>query len=75
MISAMVSTGLADGYVTNPRLAAVRWPAGDRALPASQVGVTGEPVLRVDPAEIPADGDLAKLGLAWLRVTALSSTS
>jgi hypothetical protein len=64
MISAMVSAGLAGGYVTNPRLAAVHWQAGGRALPASQVCVAGESVLWVDPAEIPADSDIAKVGLA-----------
>ena len=64
MISAMVSAGLSGGYLTNPRLAAVHWQAGDRALPASQVSVAGESVLWVDPAEIPADNDIAKLGQA-----------
>ena len=64
MISAMVTAGLDGGYLTNPRLARVHWRAGDRALPASQVSVAGESVLWVDPAEIPADSDVAKLGLA-----------
>ena len=64
MISAMVTAGLDGGYLTNPRLARVHWQAGNRALPASQVSVAGESVLWVDPAEIPADGDVAKLGLA-----------
>jgi hypothetical protein len=64
MISAMVTAGLDGRYLTNPRLARVHWQAGDRALPASQVSVAGESVLWVDPAEIPADSDVAKLGLA-----------
>jgi integrase len=64
MISAMVSAGLAGGYLTNPRLAAVHWQAGDRGLPASQVSVAGESVLWVDPAEIPSVGDVARLAQA-----------
>jgi integrase len=68
MISAMVSAGLVGGYITNPRLAAVHWQAGDRALPPSQVSVAGESVLWVDPAEIPADSDVAKVGLALATV-------
>ena len=42
----------------------MHWQAGDRALPALQVSVAGESALWVDPAEIPADDDIAKLGLA-----------
>jgi hypothetical protein len=64
MISAMVTAGLDAGYLTNPRLARVHWQAGDRALPAVQVSVAGETALWVDPAEIPTDSDIAKLGLA-----------
>jgi integrase len=64
MISAMVTAGLDGGYLTNPRLARVHWQARDRALPASEVSVAGESVLWVDSAEIPADSDVAKLGLA-----------
>jgi integrase len=64
MISAMVTAGIDGGYLANPRLARVHWQAGDRALPAVQVSVAGESALWVDPAEIPADGDIAKLGLA-----------
>ena len=62
MMSAMVTAGIDGGYLTNPRLARVHWQAGDRALPAGQVSVAGESVLWVDPAEIPADSDVAKLG-------------
>jgi len=64
MISALVSAGLDGGYLANPRLAKVHWQAGDRPLPAPQVSVAGESVLWVDPAEIPADDDVAKLGRA-----------
>jgi hypothetical protein len=39
----------------------VHWQAGDRALPVSQVTVAGESALWVDPAEIPADADVAAL--------------
>jgi integrase len=64
MISAMVSAGFAGGYVANPRLAKVHWQAGDRQLPAPQISVAGESVLWVDPAEVPSDGDVARLGRA-----------
>ena len=64
MISALVSAGLEGGYLANPRLAKVHWQAGDRPLPAPRVSVAGESALWVDPAEIPADGDIGKLGRA-----------
>ena len=64
MISALVSAGLEGGYLANPRLAKVHWQAGDRELPAPQVTVAGESALWVDPAEIPAGGDIGKLGRA-----------
>lgn len=64
MISALVSAGLEAGYLVNPRLASVHWQAGDRQLPAPLVGVAGESVLWVDPAEIPSDDDVARLGKA-----------
>ena len=62
MISALVSAGLDGGYLVNPRLAKVHWQAGERILPAPRVSVAGESVLWVDPAEIPADDDIGKLG-------------
>ena len=64
MISALVSAGIDGGYLVNPRLAKVHWQALDRALPAPAVSVAGESVLWVDPAEIPSDDDIGKLGLA-----------
>ena len=64
MISALVSAGLDGGYLANPRLAKVHWQAGDRPLPAPRVSVAGESGLWVDPAEIPAGGDIGKLGRA-----------
>jgi len=64
MISALVSAGLDGGYLANPRLAKVHWHAGDRPLPAPRVSTAGESGLWVDPAEIPADGDIGKLGRA-----------
>jgi hypothetical protein len=64
MISALVSVGLDGGYLANPRLAKVHWQAGDRQLPAPRVSVAGESGLWVDPVEIPADGDIGKLGRA-----------
>ena len=64
MISALVSAGLDGGYPASPRLAKVHWQAGNRPLPAPRVSVAGESALWVDPAEIPAAGDIAKLGRA-----------
>jgi len=64
MISALVTAGIEGGYLTSPRLAMVHWQAGDRPLPAPRVTVSGESALWVDPAEIPADADIGKLGQA-----------
>jgi integrase len=64
MISAMVNAGLEAGYLVNARLATVHWQAANRLLPAPSVSVAGESVLWVDPAEIPADADVARLGRA-----------
>jgi integrase len=64
MISALADAGIDGGYLLNPRLAKVHWQAGDRALPAPAVSVAGESLLWVDPAEIPSDGDIGKLGRA-----------
>jgi integrase len=64
MISALVTAGIDAGYLVNSRLAKVHWQAGDRALPAPAVSVAGEPAQWVDAAEIPSDGDVARLGRA-----------
>ena len=64
MLSALVGAGIEGGYLANPRLAKVHWQAGDRPLPAAPVTVAGESALWVDPAEIPADDDIGKLGRA-----------
>ncbi len=64
MLSALVAAGIEGGYLASPRLAKVHWQAGDRPLPAQRVSVAGESGLWVDPAEIPADDDIAKLGQA-----------
>ena len=64
MISALVTAGIEAGYLTSPRLARVHWQAAGRPLPAPRVSVAGESALWVDPAEIPADDDIGKLGQA-----------
>jgi integrase len=64
MISALVSAGLDGGYLANPRLAKVHWQACGRPLPPFKVSTAGESGLWVDPAEIPADGDIASLAAA-----------
>jgi len=62
MLSALVAAGIGGGYLTDPRLAKVHWKAAGRRLPAPKVMVAGESVLWVDPAEIPAYGDVDRLG-------------
>jgi hypothetical protein len=52
-LSAMVTAGIAAGYLTSPRLKEVHWQAAGRAAPGPRVAVAGEPALFVDPAEIP----------------------
>jgi hypothetical protein len=64
MISALVTAGIDAGYLANPRLAKVHWQAGDRPLPAPLVTVAGEAGTWVDPAGIPSDLDLSRLGHA-----------
>ena len=64
MISALVGAGIEGGYLASPRLAKVHWQAGGRQLPSAPVTVAGESALWVDPAEIPADSDVGKLGRA-----------
>jgi integrase len=40
----------------------VHWQAGDRALPPPRANAAGESALWIDPAEVPADADVAALG-------------
>lgn len=64
MISVLVGAGIDGGYLANPRLAKVHWQAVGRPVPGQRVTVAGESALWVDPAEIPADDDIGKLGQA-----------
>jgi hypothetical protein len=64
MISALVTAGLEGGYLASARLAQVHWQAGGRSLPPPRVSHAGESVFWVDPAEVPADADVAALGQA-----------
>ena len=61
-LSAMVTAGIKGGYLTSPRLREVHWQAGNRPAPAPQASVQGESAQFVDPGEIPAAADVAKLG-------------
>jgi integrase len=63
-LSAMVTAGIAAGYLTNPRLREVHWQAGDRAAPGPLVSIAGESAQFDDSAEVPADADVARLGQA-----------
>jgi integrase len=64
MISALVTAGLEGGYLASERLAKVHWQAGNRVLPPPRASVAGESALWIDPAEVPADADVARLGQA-----------
>jgi hypothetical protein len=64
MISALVGAGISGGYLASDRLKGVHWQAQGRAVPAPRAAVAGESVLFVDPAEMPAAGDVARLGQA-----------
>jgi integrase len=63
-LSAMVTAGIKGGYLTSPRLREVHWQAGDRPVPEPEPSTSGESALWVDPAEIPATTDIARLGQA-----------
>jgi integrase len=64
MISALVTAAIAAGFLVNSRLKDVHWQPRDRPLPAPKVTVARESPLWVDPAEIPAADDVARLGKA-----------
>jgi integrase len=63
-LSAMVTAGITGGYLTNPRLREVHWQPGNRPAPIPQVSMQGEAAQYVDPSEIPAAADVARLGRA-----------
>ena len=63
----MVTAGIAAGYLASPRLKDVHWQAGSRPVPGPQVSMAGESAQFVDPAEIPAGADVARLGRALAR--------
>ncbi len=66
-LSAMVTAGIAAGYLVNPRLKDVHWQAAGRPAPGPPVSIAGESAQFVDPAEIPAGADVARLGQALTR--------
>ncbi len=63
-LSALVTTGIAAGYLTSPRLAEVHWQPAGRPVPAPPVTLQGESAQFVDPAQIPSAADVARLGAA-----------
>ena len=63
-LSAMVSAGITAGYLASPRLREVWWQAAGRPESGPQASTQGESDQFVDPAEIPADTDVARLGQA-----------
>jgi hypothetical protein len=64
MISALTGAGLAGGYLASPRLKAVHWQANGRAVEQPRGVPAGESGLFVDPGEILAAEDVARLGQA-----------
>ena len=66
-LSAMVTAGIAAGYLASPRLREVHWQAAGRAAPGPPVSIAGESAQFVDPAQIPAAADVARLGRAVAR--------
>jgi integrase len=58
----MVTAGIKGGYLASPRLREVHWQAAGRPVPEPEPGTSGESALWVDPAEIPAAADIARLG-------------
>jgi integrase len=63
-ISAVVTAGIAGGYLANPRLKEIHWQAGDRPTSQPAVREAGESAVFVDSADIPSRQDVAKLGQA-----------
>jgi integrase len=63
-LSAMVTAGITGGYLTSPRLRQVHWQPGNRPAPGPQISMQGEAAQFVDPSEIPAAADVARLGQA-----------
>ena len=63
-LSAMVTAAIRGGYLTSPRLREVYWQAGDRPASGPEASIQGESVQFVEPAEIPAGADVARLGQA-----------
>jgi integrase len=63
-LSAMVTAGIAAGYLTSPRLAEVHWQPAGRPASAPAVTLQGESAQFVDPAQIPSAADVARLGAA-----------
>jgi hypothetical protein len=63
-LAAMVTAGITAGYLTSPRLREVYWQAAGRPESGPQASIQGESDQFVEPAEIPADADVAGLGQA-----------
>lgn len=62
MLSALTGAGIAGGYLANPRLKEVHWQAKGRAVAPPRTVPAGESMLFVEPGEIPAAEDVARLG-------------
>jgi integrase len=66
-LKAMAAAGIDDGYLVNPKLATlkkVHWEPAGRPVPEPRMQAAGESAEFVDPAEIPADDNIAALATA-----------
>ena len=66
-LKALVKTGYADGFITNPRLAEVHWQAGNRPMPPRKVQHASEAETFIDPRTLPAHPAVAALAAATQR--------
>jgi integrase len=64
MISALTSADIAGGYLASPRLREVHWQAKGRVIATPRTAPAGESALFVDPGDIPAAEDVARLAQA-----------
>jgi hypothetical protein len=61
MVRAVVKLGIDEGFLTNPRLGAVRWEAAGRPMRKGKVRLAGESKHFVDPRTLPGHRDVAIL--------------
>lgn len=63
-VKALVSVGLADGFLTNPRLGAVHWQANGREVAPPKPKRAGEASDYIDPKSLPSHAEVSRLASA-----------